>query len=685
MTLINARSLSNKIDMINDFVDTNSIDILAITETWLQKDDRALISQLERNSFNFNHTPRSSSASGKGRGGGVALIVKKFIKLTKQQHHTESHSSGEFLHCCFSSDSTHFEIMVIYRSPSYHISPFINEFSEFISDIHTDNTIIVGDFNIHVNNNNHDTTTFFETLDSYSLIQHCDFSTHNQGNTLDLVITKSHKPLFISKPTKSTLITDHYAINFNLMTKRPPPRPRKMITFRPTSTVGTDSFVDHFTTLVLNSHSPTPDFDTLNNCLVEMINTLSPMKTISIPDHPTSPWFTAELRIYKRFLRNLEHTMSKFNNTLNKNNYTKARNIYTNKIRYTKCSYYLKLLSNPDLSSKEMFKITNSLLGRTVVNKLPDLPDTDLPEIFASFFENKVSNLISTLPITSPSYNQLPNGSSIPNIDQFLPPTISDLSSLLKSSKKSSPNDPIPFEVFRRISPHLINYIHFAISQSFATGFVPLTLKQAFITPILKKPTLDPDSLANYRPISQLPLLSKILEKIVAKQLNTFITTHSILNDHRSAYLHGKSTETALTLISNDILVSLDSDKITLLTLLDMSAAFDTLHHGKLITRLEYIGITGLALNWIKSFISDRSYCVKTNQNISKPHPLKHGVPQGSVLGPLLFIIFIDPISTICKNHAISYHMYGVHCTQTTYNYIPLVTPPAIYQTSLPH
>ena len=119
-------------------------------------------------------------------------------------------------------------------------------------------------------------------------------------------------------------------------------------------------------------------------------------------------------------------------------------------------------------------------------------------------------------------------------------------------------------------------------------------------------------------------------------------------------------------------LLSLDSDKITLLTLLDMSSAFDTLHYGKLITRLEYFGITGLALNWIKSFISERSYCVKTNQNISKPHPLKYGVPQGSVQGHLLLIIFIDPISTICKNHTISYHMYADDIQLV---YIPLVTP----------
>ena len=216
-------------------------------------------------------------------------FLKKVIKFTKQHHHTESHSSGEFLHCCFSSVSTHFEIMVIYRSPSYHISPFINMFSGFISDMHTDNTIIFGDFNIYVNDNNHDTTTFLETLDSYSLIPHFDFITHKQGNTLDLVITKSQKPLFISKPTKYTFITDKYAINFNLMTQRPPPRLRKTINFRPTRTVSTDSFVDHFTTLVHNSHSSIPDFDTLNICLMKMINTLSPMKTIRIPDHPTSP------------------------------------------------------------------------------------------------------------------------------------------------------------------------------------------------------------------------------------------------------------------------------------------------------------------------------------------------------------------------------------------------------------
>ena len=111
-------------------------------------------------------------------------------------------------------------------------------------------------------------------------------------------------------------------------------------------------------------------------------------------------------------------TISKFNNTLNKNNYTKARNIYTNKIRYTKRSY--------------------SLHGRTIVNQLPDLPDTDLPAIFASFFEKKVSKLISTLPRYYQSILQ-PTSERFINIDQFLPPTIFDLSSLLKSSKKSSP------------------------------------------------------------------------------------------------------------------------------------------------------------------------------------------------------------------------------------------------------
>ena len=119
----------------------------------------------------------------------------------------------------------------------------------------------------------------------------------------------------------------------------------------------------------------------------------------------------------------------------------------------------------------------------------------------------------------------------------------------------------IPLKVFHRISPHIMNYIYTATSNSLTTGNVPQSLKTAIITPIIKKAWLDHDILSNYRHIFQLSTLSKIPEKIVPKQITNNLINNSLLNECQSAYLQGKTTETALTLLSNDILTSLDNDK----------------------------------------------------------------------------------------------------------------------------
>ena len=148
----------------------------------------------------------------------------------------------------------------------------------------------------------------------------------------------------------------------------------------------------------------------------------------------------------------------------------------------------------------------------------------------------------------------------------------------------------------------------------------------------------------NYRPVSNLSFLSKILEKVVASRLHSHINDSHTSNDYQSAYRKLHSTETVLLKIHNDILSSMDDSRVTALTLLDFSAAFDTIDHAILLRRLgDWFGVSGKALDWFKSYLTGRSQRIKVGNCLSSRSDLSFVVPQGSVLGPLLNILYTTP------------------------------------------
>ena len=186
------------------------------------------------------------------------------------------------------------------------------------------------------------------------------------------------------------------------------------------------------------------------------------------------------------------------------------------------------------------------------------------------------------------------------------------------------------------------------------SGSVPTSFKCAVVKPLLKKANLDKNNLKNYRPVSNLPFLSKILEKIVLTQLFSYLNSHSLLSPNQSAYRPSHSTETALLKVTNDILQALDHGNVSVLTLLDLSAAFDTVDHSILIDTLRhYYGISGTALSWFENYLSFRSQSVLINDFSSDNSDLCFGVPQGSVLGPVLFIMYSRPLSSLIDSHSI--------------------------------
>ncbi len=187
----------------------------------------------------------------------------------------------------------------------------------------------------------------------------------------------------------------------------------------------------------------------------------------------------------------------------------------------------------------------------------------------------------------------------------------------------------------------------------------PKTFKLAVIKPLIKKPQLDPKDLVNYRPISNLPFLSKILEKVVSSQLYFFLEKNDICEDFQSGFRPSHSTETALIRVTNDLLLSSDRGCISLLVLLDLSAAFDTIDHNILLNRLENIvGISGSALAWFKSHLSDRHKFVAVKEVVSYRSQVQYGVPQGS-LGPLLFTLYMLLLGNIIRKHRVSFHCYA--------------------------
>ena len=175
-----------------------------------------------------------------------------------------------------------------------------------------------------------------------------------------------------------------------------------------------------------------------------------------------------------------------------------------------------------------------------------------------------------------------------------------------------------------------------------------------------KKQTLDHEVMKNYRPVSNIAFMSKVIELAVSTRLSSYLRDFDLQEDFQSAYKKFHSTETALLHVKQDIIQEIDQKKAVLFVLLDLSSAFDTRDHSILLARLQTdYGIQDTALQWLKSYLTGRTSRVSVKAKYSKPHTLKNGVPQGSVLGPLLFTMYIRPVGDILKRHGLRYHLYA--------------------------
>jgi len=400
--------------------------------------------------------------------------------------------------------------------------------------------------------------------------------------------------------------------------------------------------------------------DIYNNNIQQVFDRHAPAVTRKVQDRPSAPWLTDEVRQSRRLRRRAERKWRTSQLVIHRQIFAEARHSTSLCIQEAKRKYYQDKI-NSDATSKQLFTTRSELLGKRVGKVLPsNVPRPELPQTFCDYFSNKIKIIREGLdsrnsdPPTFASYDG-------PLFTHFRPVTEKDILDVIRTSaSKSCDLDPLPTTLLKESLPDLVPMITNIVNCSLYSGVVPDKFKIALVTPLLKKLGLDCNVLKNYRPVSNLPFISKILEKMVLKQLQSHLSSNNLLEIHQSAYRKDHSTETAVLSVIDGLLKKADQKLISVTALLDLSAAFDTLDHTILLKRLEVtFGVRGTVLQWFSSYVSDRYQSVNIDGNTSAPSLLLFGVPQGSVLGPVLFTLYSQPLSDILSDHNCDYHKYA--------------------------
>jgi hypothetical protein len=393
--------------------------------------------------------------------------------------------------------------------------------------------------------------------------------------------------------------------------------------------------------------------------LTGILDTIAPLRSRTVRIRVNADWYNDEIRAEKQRRRQAERRWRKSKLPADRELFKVAKNRTQSMIDEAKSLHFREKVSACSDDPKQLFRVVDTLLGNSTESPLP-VHDSrvELSNRFSDFFVEKIATIQSAIPsVDNPPRPQAPLPQS--QLATFQPLDVADTCALISgAAPKSCELDPLPSPLVKDL-PSLRPIITRIINQSLATGVFPMEYKSAVVRPLLKKPSLDRDSLKNYRPVSNLSFVSKLIERAVASQLASHLRNNDLMEPRQSAYRPGHSTETALLCIHNEIVCAIGEGKAVLLVLLDLSAAFDTVHHPTMLSSLERLGVTGTPLKWFESYLSERSQAVQIGDAKSDPAAINCGVPQGSVLGPILFTIYTSSLGALLREQGVFYHLYA--------------------------
>ena len=266
---------------------------------------------------------------------------------------------------------------------------------------------------------------------------------------------------------------------------------------------------------------------------------------------------------------------------------------------------------------------------------------TQIANAFNNYFTNIGPSLAANIPATPRTAERLLPNFSTHNSLYLTPTTPYEVQNIIKKMKPktSLSHDDISPKIIKKCSEHIIEPLTDIINLSLSSGIFPDMMEIAKVIAIHKKD--NPSHISNYRPISLLPTFSKILERIVYNRLYDFLTTHNLLTTAQYGFCKTLSTEYAILELQDRIVKNIANKEHCIGLFFDLSKVFDTLHHKILINKLDRLGIRGIPLNWFNSLLTNRQQYTYHLNNSSNLRYIICCVPQGSILGPLLFLIYI--------------------------------------------
>jgi len=667
--LLNARSARHKAALIHDVIADHRLEVLALTETWIPSDaPDAVKLDVAPPGYSVVHRHRGSSAD--RRGGGVAVIYRDSVKCTPVD--VGDYSQFESLAVKVVGRQSSVVVVSVYRPPGELTSTFVDQLSDLFDQLVLLDCrfVVVGDLNVPGPLAGQLDRRATDAFMQHGLRQHVIVPTHVGGNILDLILTRDDDVncrLVSQLSVTSVCFSDHHLLTCRLGV---PPTPPVMATYsyRQLRRIDTAAFSRDilcsrlYDVTMMDADEYAELFD---EEVGRVLDSHAPLQTRRRRrgQHDIRH-LSDDARKAKQARRRLERRYRRTGCELDRRAYQQATRAARDSIQRSRADNIKEELDAVAGDVKTTWRTAKRLLHSDHKTVHDDTDCKKLVPTFSQFFVEKVNRIRGN--ITS-ALQSLPRRQFAtrfhvgPALSSFLPVTDDEVRRLLsKMPSKSSPLDVLPCSLLKSCADVFAPVITRLANLSFQTGKFPSCYKRAQVLPLLKKAGLDSSSPANYRPISNLSTISKILERLVLTRLRPHLFGSSNFSQYQSAYRTGHSTETALLEVLDGVYTAADNKQISVLIGLDLSAAFDTVDHSLLIERLQLeFGVIDTALDWIRSYLVDRVQFVKMGQHQSDKVALDVGVPQGSVLGPLLFAVYCSPVGDIIFSHGVKYHQYA--------------------------
>ena len=603
--------------------------------------------------------------------GSVGLFVRNTLVCTTR-HDLNCSENGlyEMFWVDISShsiNSAKTTVGIVYRHNKTSIPSFSTRIENIVSKLIRENTnfYILGDFNMNL----------IKTHDIYNIL---DFvNTMHSLNAVNLVNKPTRFP--IGKQRGGPSILDHLWTNEPFRVKKIDMIVNPISDHRPTlfilnirkkivsncsrnyfirdmSNFDEEAFNESLFNFIPTSPNVNQSFAELQGHILKCINDHAPLRKRTKKEQKfmNKPWISESIQISIANKDKLYAYLQTHNNPLLKRKYNKQKKILKKVTFAAKCRYYEQRFEEYKNNSKKMWKMINELTCRKnrdkntiqalklangqLTSDAKTIANT-LNEYFVNIGTN-LANQLPTAPMTYEHFLKNPQANSF-----FLHPTDpGEISKIMNSFSSHKAAGLIPAKFFKAGAPALCCILSNLINDSFSTGIFPQTLKLARVTPIFKEGS--PYVAANYRPISIISVIAKLVEKLVYNRLIKYIEKNSIINNSQFGFRSGHSTTHAITSIHERILENINNNQHTVSIYLDLSKAFDCVNHSILIKKLHHYGIRGVALEFFKSYLSNRQQLTIVNGEVSNILSLICGVPQGSTLGPLLFLLYINDLAT---------------------------------------